>query len=143
MFDLVELLRRYSKLPILGISARIARSERRKPTKPSPPRSVRRRLSHEAVAQLCTDYQAGATTRELAATYDISKTSVQRLLKEHEVTLRHQGLTPDQLRDATGLYQAGKSVAQVARTLGLSPSSVYDALKQSGVQLRPAHEQGR
>jgi transposase-like protein len=72
----------------------------------------------------------------MAATYGISKTSVQRLLKEHGVTLRHQGLSPDQLRHAAHLYQAGKSVAQVARALSLSPSSVYDALTRAGTAMR-------
>ena len=66
----------------------------------------------------------------------ISKTSVQRLLKQQDIQLRHQGLSTDQLRNAIQLYETDRSAVQVARTLHLSPSSVYDALKRSGVQLR-------
>ena len=140
---MVEAIRRYSKLPLLGISDRLARSERRQQRSASPPRRVARRLSRKTIAQLLADYQAGASTRELAMTCGISKTSVQRLLHEHGLTLRHQGLSATQVGEATDLYRAGGSVAQVASNLGLSPSSVYDALKRSAVEMRSAHEPGR
>jgi transposase len=88
-------------------------------------------LSVTAITQLLTDYQSGSTARELAARYAISKTSVQRLLKEHGIPLRHQGLSREHVSQAIELYEAGDSVTQVATTLNLSASSVYDALKRS------------
>jgi len=75
--------------------------------------------------------------------YGISKTSVQRLLEEHGVAFRYQGLSSSQVTEAIELYRAGHSVAHLAGNLGLSPSSIYDALKRSGVEMRSAHEPDR
>jgi hypothetical protein len=138
-----RLFRRYSKLPLLGISNRLARSEHRSERTALVPRRVTRRLSRKAIARLPADYQAGGSTREPAKTFGISRRSVPRLLQEHGVTLRHQGLSPTQATEATDLNRAGRSVAQVASKLGLSLSSVYDALTRSGVEMRAAHEPGR
>jgi uncharacterized protein (DUF433 family) len=91
------------------------------------PRRISRRLSQGNVAQLVADYEAGATTRQLTATYGISKTSVQSLLHERGVLLRHHGVSGTQVSEAVQRYESGKSVAQVANALDLSPSSVYGA----------------
>jgi hypothetical protein len=138
----VELMRRYSKLPhprlpdLLG-SSRLSRT----PLKTS--YRLARRLEPGQIDQLLTGYRAGATTRDLAKQYSVSKTAVTELLTAHDVPLRHQGLSPSQVSEATQLYTAGHSVAQAALSLGVSPSSVYDALKRSGVQMRPVHQRIR
>jgi predicted DNA-binding protein YlxM (UPF0122 family) len=138
----VDLMRRYSKLP---------------PTpSPGPPRvfpasadasqaryRLARRLESGQIDQLLAGYRAGATIRELAERYHVSKTAVTELLTAHSVPLRHQGLSPSQVGEAIRLYAGGQSVAQAALSLGVSPSSVYDALKRSDVKMRPAHQAGR
>jgi DNA invertase Pin-like site-specific DNA recombinase len=111
---------------------------------PAKPRyRLTQRLAPGQIDQLLADYRAGATTRDLAEKYRVSKTAVTELLAAHDVPLRHQRLSPSQVADAIRLYAAGQSVTQTARSLGVSPSSVYDALKRSGVQMRPAHQSGR
>ena len=102
-----------------------------------------RRLSRKAIAQHLAGYQAGASTRQLATLYGISKTSVQRLLQVHGVTGRHQGFSATQVTDARDLYRAGRSVAQVASNLGLIPSSDQQHAKGSGIEMRSAHEPSR
>lgn len=140
---MVELLRRYSKLPIPSIPRQIERSER-KPRPPSqPPRRISRRLSQENIAQLCADYHAGVTTRQLSDNYGIGKTTVTRLLRENGIQLRHQGLDATQISRAVELYQSGASVAQLASKLGVHASSAYDALRAAGVAFRTAHQSGR
>jgi len=86
------------------------------------------------------DYRASATTRHLADCYGIGKTTVTKLLREHHLPLRHQGLTAEQVAQAVQFYEAGKSVAQTARQLGLPINSVYDALKRAGTAMRSPHE---
>jgi hypothetical protein len=103
-------MRRYSKLtqprlPDLRGSARLAR------TPPKPSYRLARRLEPGQIDQLLADYRAGATTRNLAEKYNISKTAVTELLTAHNVPLRHQGLSPSQVREAIQLYTAGHSVA--------------------------------
>lgn len=138
----MELVRRYSKLPqprlpeLLG-SSRLAR------TPPKARYRLTQRLEPGQIDRLLAGYRAGATTRDLAKQYNVSKTAVTALLTAHDVPLRHQGISPSQVREATQLYTAGHSVAQAALSLGVSPSSVYDALKRSGVQMRPVHQRIR
>jgi predicted DNA-binding protein YlxM (UPF0122 family) len=135
----VELVRRYSKLsqPCLPDPDRPPGT----PRMPIRPRyRLTQRLEPGQVDQLVADYRAGATTRELAERYHVSKTAVTELLTAHNVPLRRQGLSPSQVAEAIRLYAAGQSVAQAAQSLGASPSSVYDSLKRSGVQMRPAHQ---
>lgn len=69
--------------------------------------------------------------------------AITRLLRQHGVPLRHQGLNDDQVSAATRLYASGRSVAQVDTALGFHPSSVYDALRLCGVTMRLAHQAGR
>lgn len=136
---MVELLRSYSKLPIPSVLRQIERS---KPVQRPPrvtPRRVSHRLSREVVNQLCADYQAGATQRELARTYGISKQSVAKLLQERGVPARPRGLSSEQLEQATQLYLAGKSVVQVGQAMNQPPNTIYDALKRTGVQMRDRH----
>lgn len=136
----MELLRSYSKLPKPTIQTQTTRVERPNPAKP---RSIRRRLSLEQVDALCQEYRLGATTRTISERYGIGKTAVTRLLREHDVLLRHRGLHDAQRTQAIQPYIAGQSVAQVASELGLHPSSVYDALRAAGVVFRSAHDPGR
>ena len=112
------------KLPKLAIPAQLARSEFRGSSTPRPPRQISRRLARRAVAQLITDDQAGSTTRDLASRYTLSKTPVTRLLREHGLGLRHQGLSDEQVASAAALYSAGRSVAQVASIVGVHPRAV-------------------
>jgi transposase-like protein len=116
-------MRRYSKLSNLGIVSRITPEQRPLNTQPVP-RRVNRRLSKAEFAQLVADYQAGTSTRNLASTYGISKASVTKVLTQHGVQRRFQGLSPVQSAEAARLYKAGGSVVQVAESLGRSPSSV-------------------
>ncbi|MDB4989484.1 MAG: hypothetical protein JWN04_4662, partial [Myxococcaceae bacterium] len=139
----VELIGAYSNRPAPLILSQLRSSEPRKPRIPSTPRQVRRRLNPEQITQLCVDYQAGSTTRQLADTYGVGKTAITRLLREQGIPLRHQGLSPDQRVQAIQLYQTGKSVAAVATALGFHPSSVYDALVKADVEMRDAHARGR
>jgi transposase-like protein len=101
------------------------------------------RLSEDHVRQLCAEYENGVTTRTIASRYGIGKTTVTRLLREHGVPLRYQGLSPEQAQQAIQLYEAGLSVAKAARELGLPINSVYDALKAAGTEMRARHERHR
>ena len=132
----MEVLWRYSNQPIYTLPAQIVRSGRVPPALTKQPHHIDRRFGKTGIAQLCKGYEAGKSARELAAKYHISKTSVRRILQKHGIPLRHQGLTPDQLRYATELYQAGKSIPEVAKEMALSQNVVYYGLKQAGVTMR-------
>ena len=73
------------------------------------PPVVRRfpRLDPKAIDQLVADYLAGATSRELAASYHIDITTVHSHLKRRDLALRPvRKLQPPQVEQAVALYRA-------------------------------------
>jgi lambda repressor-like predicted transcriptional regulator len=118
-------------------------SERRKPRVPTPPRQIRRRLNADQIKDLCAEYNAGTSARELGIKYGISKTSAQRLLHDNGITMRFQGLSEEEVARAAELYESGQSLVQVGKNRGLEPTSVHDALRRAGVQMRDVHGRRR
>ena len=82
-------------------------------------------------------YQLGMTTQQIGSYYGISKTRVATILREQGVTLRRQGLTDEQVREAVRLYLAGQSLAKLGAHFGVSHATIANVLRRQGVQLRP------
>jgi flagellar biosynthesis/type III secretory pathway chaperone len=88
--------------------------------------------------QLVADYQAGIHTPELVTKYTLSKTSVLKILRDNNVTLRRQSMTPEQIAAAIQHYEDGKSLNATAREIGMPKQSVRNALLRAGVIMRPS-----
>ncbi|HVT22809.1 MAG TPA: hypothetical protein VHD58_05765 [Mycobacteriales bacterium] len=82
------------------------------------------------------DYQEGATSRELAAKYNVPKSSVLVLLRNEGVVRPPSRIRDEQIENAVGLIAQGKSVAIVADELGIAVRSLYHQLKQRGLATR-------
>ncbi|WP_353507226.1 helix-turn-helix domain-containing protein [Gordonia sp. ABSL1-1] len=67
----------------------------------------------------------------------MSKTRVATVLREQGAPLRRQGLTDEQVSEATQLYEAGKSLATLGAHFGVSHATIANVLKKRGVRLRP------
>ncbi len=78
------------------------------------------------------------TPPAVAPRYGIGKLTVLRLLKDTNVPMRRQPITPNQTVQAVVLYKAGKSLTAVARELGLAQQSVRLALLRAEVAMRPS-----
>ncbi|PPJ23262.1 hypothetical protein C5F51_29415 [Nocardia nova] len=109
-----------------------------KPAQAKPARNIQRRLPRHTIDQLVQDYRDGATTLELAARYDISKTAVLNLLTREGVTRRHRPLTDADVDHLENLYLAGHSLASCTRLTGTPASTIKDALHKRGTPMRPA-----
>jgi len=97
----------------------------------------KRFLNPEDIADIVDRYQAGETTQQIGTRYGISKTRVATVLREQGITIRRQGLTDGQAREATELYAAGKSLAWIGTRFGVSHTTIATELRKQGVQLRP------
>jgi hypothetical protein len=100
-------------------------------------RRLNRRLSTEMIAELVQAYRDGAATTELRQRYDLSQGSVIKILHDHDVTMRRQGLTDDDAATATKLYRRGATLAGLGEQFGVSYSAVRRALVSAGAVLRP------
>lgn len=134
----VELLRRYSNLPILSSFGHTARRVVADPP-PRPIQSARRRLGPAVVAQLVADYQAGQSTTAIMQTFGLGKGTVLRLLQEAGIERRGQGQRKIDLAEATARYQAGCSLAKLAATYGCDAETMRTAFRRAGLRLRPRH----
>ncbi|SUA46429.1 Uncharacterised protein [Nocardia africana] len=108
------------------------------PVRPKSARNIQRRLPRHTIDQLVHAYRDGATTLELAARYDISKTAVLNLLNRECVTRRHQPLTDADINHLENLYLAGHSLASCSRLTGTPASTIKDALHKRRIPMRPA-----
>jgi hypothetical protein len=86
--------------------------------------AIERRLEASVVEQLVQDYEAGVPTTQLTKKYDIGKGTVLKLLRDHDVRVRRQGLSPAEIAEAIDLYTAGWSLRRLTRSSVMrTPSS--------------------
>jgi hypothetical protein len=141
---LVELMKRYSKPVYQGrrlrrmvvLAEKAAKTQVREVTPLSQTQRVDRRLSVETITELVQAYRDGASTPELRRRYDLSQGSVIKILHEHGVEMRGQGLADDEVPTAAELYRAGATLARLGEQFGVSPNAVRRALLSVGVVMR-------
>jgi DNA invertase Pin-like site-specific DNA recombinase len=97
----------------------------------------KRFLRPQDTVDVVARYQAGETTQQIGTHYGISKTRVATVLREQCVSIRRQGLSDDQAREAADLYVGGKSLAWIGTRLGVSHTTIATALRRHGIDLRP------
>lgn len=108
------------------------------------------RLSHPRPilpdSVIVAQYEDGASTTELAKTYEVSSETIRRLLMRHNVRLRpahqaiattanyRQPMTEEQRAEVVRLYQQGLSAEQVAKRMGFaSRRTVLNVTGAAGV----------
>ena len=94
------------------------------------------RLAADQVTEMTGRYRQGWSSRRLAATYAISKTSVVQLLREVGVPIRRQGLAESHAKEIVDRYAAGASLAAIGTAYAVSADTVRKLLIRQGVALR-------
>jgi hypothetical protein len=97
---------------------------------------VDRRLSTEIIAELVQAYRAGVSTPQLRQRYELSQGSVIKILHEHRVEMRGQGLADADVPTAGERYRDGATLAQLGEQFGVSPNAVRRVLVSAGVLMR-------
>ncbi|SIS15083.1 hypothetical protein SAMN05880568_3119 [Microbacterium sp. RURRCA19A] len=97
-----------------------------------------KRLTPSERVLVAQRYEAGETSIALASEYGVAKSTILSVLREANVVVRRQSLTPEQVSQAAALYESGRSLSQVAAQLSLKQDTIRLALKAQGVKLRPA-----
>ncbi|WP_155848573.1 hypothetical protein [Arthrobacter sp. 35W] len=109
-----------------------------KPRKPKPKSSAKivHRLTAADQADITARYQQGWSSRQLAETYSISKTSIVILLREAGIPIRRQGLSNSEAEEITGHYGTGASLAAIGKAYGVSADTVRKLLIKHGTTPR-------
>jgi AraC-like DNA-binding protein len=105
-------------------------------TQAVPHRSIRRRLSPQAIDELIARYTAGEATPALSREYGISASGLRDLLRAEGVSLRGHAMTVQDAERAVHLYEHGLTITEVVRHIGYSHGTIRTALRKHGVALR-------
>jgi AraC-like DNA-binding protein len=101
-----------------------------------PQRSIRRRLSPQAIDELIARYTAGEATPALSREFGISASGLRDLLRAEGVALRDRAITPEDVTKAVQLYEHGVTITQVVKHIGYSRDTIRKVLVEYGVVLR-------
>lgn len=96
-------------------------------------RNLRRRLAPKVIQEIVHRYTKGETIRALSRAYGVSRSGLCQLLQEEDVTLREQGITPDDAERTVRLYESGLTIRQVVEQVGYSYGTIQRLLHQRGV----------
>lgn len=103
------------------------------------PRRKWTRLTLEQRQEVVDRYEAGEHTTTLAKSYGVAKSTIIKVLRDNNVQMRRQAMTPEQTTEAVRLYiDEELSLSQVAERLGVVQETMRLAILEAGVKLRPA-----
>jgi transposase-like protein len=121
---------------MVELAEKSANTQVKRPTPLPTMRRLDRRLSDDMITEMVQAYCDGAATTELRQRYDLSQGSVIKILHEHGVAMRRQGLTNHDAAAAAKLYRSGATLAELSEQFGVSYSAVRRALIAAGVVMR-------
>lgn len=99
-----------------------------------------RLLTRQEVATLIEAYEAEASMRELACTFEIHRVTVAEHLKRAGVNTRAvTKMTPELTERAARLYASGMSLREVGDQVGANATTILNTFRRAGVSRRPAN----
>jgi AraC-like DNA-binding protein len=101
-----------------------------------PHRSIRRRLSPQAIEELVARYMAGEETPALSREFGISASGLRDLLWAEGVSLRGHAITPEDVKKVVQLYEYGLTITAVVAHIGYSRDTIRKVLLEHGIAIR-------
>lgn len=100
-------------------------------------RQISTQLGKVKFGSICRQQFEGGFAQALADEFEVSKPSIQVLLRSQNVTVRPKRLDREQIAQAATAFEFGKSIAQIAKLLEFNPVVIWWALKMQGFEMRP------
>lgn len=139
----MELLRSYSKQrPALAELAKLLDTPGTRRAKPTRAKQPQHRLRASEKAELIARYVKGERAHELAAAFNLHRSTVASVLQEAGVR-RPRSLTPDEIAEGVRLYEQGWSCARIGEHLDRNANTVWRALGSAGIKTRDSHGRER
>ncbi len=126
---LTEVARLHGRAVSQGTPAEVA---------PRPVRQLQNHLPRAEKERVAEAYRSGVPVKQIMAEFNIARTTVDRIARQHNIATRKvPALTDAQVDQAVRLYESGLSLAATAKQLASSPNTVRAALIGRAVVLRP------
>lgn len=100
------------------------------------PKQSHTRPNPRQIDDIVGAYHAGSTIKELAAHFQIHRTTVSKVLERRGVQRRYRPLTPAQIERTVIAYRVGNSVKTIGDLLGVDASTIWRTLRRKGVEVR-------
>jgi lambda repressor-like predicted transcriptional regulator len=100
-------------------------------------RKKQRRFTTDEAKFVADQYLAGTNMNQLAAAYEVHRTTVAKCLNKQQVPLRRFGFPSASIGEAAMLYRSGWSLIRLGEKFACSDSTVRTALIRHGVKTRP------
>lgn len=94
------------------------------------------RLGAEQIDDVMQRYQAGESARALATEFRTAPSALLRLLRDQNVVVRQQAVTPQQEQQMAQEYESGMTMAELETKHRLSHGAILRALHRSGAVMR-------
>ncbi|WP_328404759.1 helix-turn-helix domain-containing protein [Nocardia sp. NBC_00403] len=101
---------------------------------------LQRRLTDTDRAAIIAAYEAGSSTKHLAAQWQLAKASVLTILRTGGANIRQQRrLTDEEINHAISRYRDGESLQRIGKRLGVAHTTIRAALERRGIPRRDTH----
>jgi len=107
------------------------------------PRRRQRRLLAPQVGELAAAYRAGVPVNDLAAQFNIHRSTVLDHLNRSDTPRRYPALDSCQVEEAARFYEAGQSLRAIGIHFGRHASTVRLTLIKAGVHTRDRNGRAR
>lgn len=129
---------------LTGSGGFASRAPRQQPPPGILPFKLTQRLTQATVNEIVSRYEAGEPSTALMSAFGLSKGSVLKILRAAGVTMRNQGLSEEQIKEAERLYTENAwSLARIGDKFGVDRTVVRRQLLKRGVRMRDTHGRKR
>ncbi|MFD6164108.1 helix-turn-helix domain-containing protein [Oerskovia sp. NPDC060287] len=97
----------------------------------------KRKVTPEVRHQMTERRRQGAQIKELAAEFDLNRSSINDIVRAEGIPARKPAIGPECRDEIVRLYGQGLSIAKVALRFGVSDDVMYFAYKRLAIPTRP------
>jgi uncharacterized protein (DUF433 family) len=89
------------------------------------------------IDDLVAAYEAGTSIKDLAAQFEINRSTILAHLAEQDISRRYPALNPEEVAEVCELYDRGLSSSEIGQLFEVSADTVLRALRKMGIRTRP------
>lgn len=104
-----------------------------------------RKLSKSQISKICSLYQQGTNSCQLATTFNVDPSTIINILEwngvnRRDISIALGGARPEDYQEIVDRYRSGADTVEISRSLNLGRDAIRTVLMRSGVQIRDQRE---